>query len=475
MKLLVLPLLLLGLFSGLQLGNPPAPSSAPVVQNGTLTASTPVTNGNTVGTASAMNSPTSWSITGGNSAGDFAINSSGVISWTASGQTDWAAAVNLKTASLVVQACNNGGATCGSGTVDVNGYADGSVNALGGSAPWTGLFNQGTGGTGTTYVTRPPYKVACVDYACGSNPATAITDPASGGFPACVTSTTSHTITVGGNGPCTIQNYDTSLGNGWQIQITSGCSTGLITIKNNNFKFGTNFGNTAGAVLIQRTGNCPVDMEANTFEGNGCVFANQPSALVSMAGTGAVTAQYNQFLNSAQHGISLQQTGTGNAFTSRFNGYRVFGFGTGTHANPIIFNTSGSFSTNLSNFDVIVQPGASGDPAAVGACPANSTLAGAGSSGNEYFSPNTGSTLTNTDIEYNTLVAVKGGAGFDTFIVRMDAATVTSPVISNNYIDPQGVLTNNTPYLLSHASGQTISGNINMVSGGPCNANGACN
>src|SRR6266536_2976708 len=56
--------------------------SAPVVINEKFYPSTPASIGGTVGTVSATNPPTSWSITAGNSAGEFAISNSGVITFT---------------------------------------------------------------------------------------------------------------------------------------------------------------------------------------------------------------------------------------------------------------------------------------------------------------------------------------------------------------------------------------------------------
>jgi hypothetical protein len=101
------------------------------------------------------------------------------------------------------------------------------------------------------------------------------------------------------------------------------------------------------------------------------------------------------------------------------------GYSSGAHANPFIFNTGGSFSSFTSEFDTIIIPSTTGDYSAVGVCPANSAIAGAGSSGNIYLSPNSGSTLSGVIVSNDTLIAspVRGGLlGFDTKIARADGA-----------------------------------------------------
>ena len=80
-----------------------------------------------MGAVLATNSPTSWSIIAGNPAGDFAINDTGVVTFTSRGAAHYDGTVALKSATLTVQATNTSGAA--TATVEVNAYADGSVNA----------------------------------------------------------------------------------------------------------------------------------------------------------------------------------------------------------------------------------------------------------------------------------------------------------------------------------------------------------
>jgi len=116
---------------------------APVVTAATFSPSTPASSGGAVGTVacSANCGGIAWSITGGNSSGDFQINSStGAITFTAQGQTDWNGASALQNASLTVQASNG---QAGNNTITVNGYSDGSVNAPSCSAQLPNSLHNG--------------------------------------------------------------------------------------------------------------------------------------------------------------------------------------------------------------------------------------------------------------------------------------------------------------------------------------------
>jgi hypothetical protein len=89
-------------------------SNLPVVTPANFNLALPTTNGFLVGIVSASNSPTSWSITAGNSSGYFAISNSGNVTVTATG----ASGLTAGTYSLTVQATNAFGS--GTGTVGIN-------------------------------------------------------------------------------------------------------------------------------------------------------------------------------------------------------------------------------------------------------------------------------------------------------------------------------------------------------------------
>jgi hypothetical protein len=93
-------------------------ASPPVVTNAKFSVALPVTNGEMVGTVSATNNPTSWSITAGNSAGYFAIDSTGKITITAAGASGLADGVF----SLTAQATNASGSGSGAVTTYATNY-----------------------------------------------------------------------------------------------------------------------------------------------------------------------------------------------------------------------------------------------------------------------------------------------------------------------------------------------------------------
>jgi hypothetical protein len=112
---------------------------APVVNSLAVVISSPVTNGGSVATATCASNCTglTWSIIGGNSAGNFAINSStGAITTTSSGVTNIVDAHDNFV--LTVQASNG---NAGNNSAAIDAYADGSVGAPAGTAQYPNLMN----------------------------------------------------------------------------------------------------------------------------------------------------------------------------------------------------------------------------------------------------------------------------------------------------------------------------------------------
>lgn len=221
--------------------------SSPVVAAAVFTIGTPQTTGNTVGTATATNSPTGWSITAGDSAGDFAISSGGVITLTSQGQTDYNAGVNLKSATLTLQASNGSGSGTNNNTI--NAYADGSINAGAGYIQHSDFFTSYARQSGQTYSTRPPWQVAGVDYAAGivSNATITIASPAvitetshghsagdkvsvftTGALPTGITAQTVEYFVLAAG--LTTNTYEISTTNGGSAVNTSGTQSGVHTV-----------------------------------------------------------------------------------------------------------------------------------------------------------------------------------------------------------------------------------------------------
>lgn len=110
----------------------------PVVTNGSFSITLPVTSGQTVGTMTATNSPTSWTISGTGSA-NFNISSTGVITVSATG----ASSLTAGTYTLTVNATNAYGTGGGTATIVVNPAPTGGATfqelILGGGGYFTGI------------------------------------------------------------------------------------------------------------------------------------------------------------------------------------------------------------------------------------------------------------------------------------------------------------------------------------------------
>ena len=414
-----------GSFAPFQASGYVAPSgSAPIVTNATFNPSTPASSGGAVGTVSATNTPTSWSITAGNSAGDFAISNSGVITFTATGQTDWAGAVNLKTATLTVQATNASGS--GSGIVDVNGYADGSVGAPSASIQLPTLLSG--------YAVRPPWKVAGVDYAVGYSTGTTLNDPASASITGCVYSSGAHTFTCSTAG-VTVSNLDFSLHSG----ISLACRAANLLIENNNF------GNSGGNIspIVDESGCSNPTIINNVIDGGGSAGdASNFDALVWLSRTSdsGATIEYNWFKNAPADMID-EGIGTG---IVQWNLFQNAGQTSGSHPDTTQAGGPGN-ATYIVNFNTIV----------------NTSIAVA-SQGITFVGD--GATFVGTNsIQYNTEIA--GGASLSfSYINIPNPATLSGTLaLSNNYGDIRQAY--GFIYPGNCSGGVTCSNNTNMVTG----------
>src|SRR5712671_4610896 len=102
---------------------------------------------------------------------------------------------------------------------------DGSLNAPVGSPQYPNLLDasSATNGLGRNLATRPPWKVAGVDYHVGIDrnlyPTNAnLKDPTAGGLPSGV-SFAGTTVTVTSTSPVTLDGWDFGVSNGLQIFI----------------------------------------------------------------------------------------------------------------------------------------------------------------------------------------------------------------------------------------------------------------
>lgn len=406
--------LLFGIFSGQMARS----DSVPVVTNENFNPSTPASGGAAVGTVSAANGPKSWSITAGNSEGDFAISSRGVITFTSQGAADYNGSIPQKSVTLTVQATNASGS--GLGIVYINGYADGSVSAPTGSVQHpTGL---------SSYTVRPPWKVAGFDYYVGIQSGTKLT-PASSVSDPNVTISGSLVRCVGPDASVTLNAVDFT---GYAIYIPAG---GCSSLRVMNSNFGCTGGVSPGFTFIQNQNNATLDIEQNEFNSyTDCndTFPNNLSDIMQCGGTGNCTVKYNWFYHLSERAVD----GGCSPLNYQFN----------------LFDNPNTIALAHEN---MLQHGCAGGGLQTGLLVAfNSLYSVTSNYGGEgwQFEGASGQQFTTASptFAYNTAIALKsGGKNTMSYIVHgfchtnsdcsSTAVTVTgAATFSNNYFDPTG-------------------------------------
>jgi hypothetical protein len=284
------------------------------------------------------------------------------------------------------------------------------------------------------YVTTPPWEVAGVNYAVGVPSGTALQDPSTLSMAGVSVDASSHTITVTGSN-VTLNGYDFGPGGGWGVYINSGATNTVI--ENSHFLIGSN--NNLPIDAASGSGNLTV--QDNTLDGgntqNGAAWA-----LVSYSGSGTFNAQYNAFLNAPEDGIDFN-SGT---MTTNVN-YNVFenlGTSPGAHPDPVQYVGVNS-NNSTEAFNTIFQPSTGG------------------MQGVQVQAQN-GSTLTNTTIENNTIVA-KGASidmSYSVAVIQNSGDTINGATVENNYIDDSGAY---GPFYPPSGSNLTFGGNVDLSTG----------
>lgn len=183
------------------------PLQPPVVTNGSFN----ITAGaGTVGTMSATNSPTSWAITAGNSAGYFSISSAGVITTTA--------ALAAGSYSLTCRATNSAGN--GTGTAAIS-----ATQTVSGSPQYPALLNG--------YTLRPPFQVAGVDFYVGLPSSQTLAAPTTLSGTGVSVNSSIKAVTLSGSNNITIQGIDFT---NWQLEVMG---SGTYTVNNCKFEVGS--------------------------------------------------------------------------------------------------------------------------------------------------------------------------------------------------------------------------------------------
>lgn len=431
------------------------PTSAPVVNSQTTTASTPAFAGQTVTTVTATNSPTSWAITAGNAAGDYAIDNTGKITFTSTGATDYNGNTAQQTATLTVQATNGIGPGT-AGTVGITAYADGGANPVG-TAQLPTILNKyhatGSDGRFPGNGRQPPWKVAGVDYYVGIPPGTTLTDWQSFiGAPGIDAGGVNYircngTTAANPSASATINAADFTLhGGGWLYIPSGGCSSVTIT----NSKFGCATPTGSDGYYIQSQAATSFTLRFNEIDGLGCELGQV--TWLSTGGNGTIIIEHNYFNNLNNH-LWEQVSGT-NTVTYRWNlinGWTAFD--PTAHMNFHQLNSGNVTTSVLFNTVYIPQLGANGPGEMF-----------------QYYMNSSG-TLTTPTQSYNTIISIQpGGQALPSTSYAVhgsvgSAGTTLSGAAfnQNNYFDPTSMY--GAYYTGSMTTGWTSSGNIDMTTG----------
>ncbi|HEX3993557.1 MAG TPA: right-handed parallel beta-helix repeat-containing protein [Acetobacteraceae bacterium] len=305
-------------------------------------------------------------------------------------------------------------------------FEDGSAAAPAGDPLLPGILLH--------YAARPPWKVAGVDYAVGVPAGTHLLDPATIAIEGVAVDATNHTIVVSGNN-VTISGYEFGRSGGWGIHVDAKAANTVV--KNCNFLVGDNHlvPINAGA----GSGNLTIlDNTFNAANNSGAVWA-----LVNYNGSGRFVAEYNTFENSPDDAID---------------------FGAGTMTTVVEYNVFENLGTDpQAHADAVQYVGVTSNNSVI----SFNTVYQANPSGNQglQIEAQNGSTITNTLVENNVIVA-KGGARTMSFSIFVGAAsgpnTIDGAVVANNYIDFSGAY---GPFYKPTGSHLTYTGNVDMIGG----------
>lgn len=314
----------------------------------------------------------------------------------------------------------------GQAAAEPAGYADGSAAAPPGKPLLPNVLAH--------YATRPPWKVAGIDYAVGVPAGTKLQDPTTIAISGVAVDAAKHTITVSGSN-VTLSGYDFGGSGGWGIYVEA--KSANTVIRDSNFLVGANHlvPVNAGA------GSGNLTIMDNTFDAttnSGAVWA-----FVNYNGSGLFVAGYNVFLNSPDDAIDFN-SGTMTTIV-KYNLFENLGTDPQAHADSVQY-TGVTSDNSVISFNTVYQSNPSGNQ------------------GLQIEAQN-GSTITHTWVENNVIVA--HGAQTMSYSIFVGAAsgpnTIDGVVVANNYIDFSGAY---GPFYKPTGNHLTYAGNVDMSRGG---------
>lgn len=284
------------------------------------------------------------------------------------------------------------------------------------------------------YGTRPPWKVAGVDYAVGVPLGMELKDPATISTPGVVVDVASHTVVVSAS-HVRLTGYDFGSAGGWGSYIEPGVTDTRIT--NSRFLVGIN--NVIPINAAAGAGSLTV--VNNTFAGGG--GRASVWALVNYNGSGIFIAKYNVFLDAPEDAIDFN---SGSMRTIvMYNLFVNLGTRPGSHPDSVQYVSVRSYNSMIS-FNTIYQPNPSG------------------MQGVQLQAQN-GSTMNNTSIANNTIVAKAGTSvrmSYSIAVIQNPGNVINGVTVEGNYIDCSGAY---GPFYPPSGRNLTFRGNVDMLTG----------
>lgn len=246
-------------------------------------------------------------------------------------------------------------------------------------------------------------------------------------------------ITVTGNN-VTLNGYDFSQNGGYCVNIAAGV-TGTV-IENCNFVVDANGDvpiNASSASCGNLTVNYCTLNGGPTSNGNGNCWA-----LINYDGTGTLQCTYNYFENSPEDDIDMGGTVTP---IIEYNLFVNSGTSSGSHPDSIQF-VGDTVKNLVMSYNTVYQPNPSG------------------MEGIQVCAQLNGSTITNSTVSNNTIVA-KGPSptlqmSCAIAIQQGSGCTINGCNVTGNYIDPTGMY---YPFYTPQGSNLTYTNNVDMVTG----------
>jgi hypothetical protein len=298
-----------------------------------------------------------------------------------------------------------------------------------------------------SYATRPPWKVAGVDYAVGVPAMTTLTDwqLLSGPGIGVDTSATNGHVSVYNTSNVVISGVDFSLHGGAYLFFVNSPNP---TVTNSNFG-GANLAAVLSNVISADSNSPGLTVSYNTIDGGG---AGLGSSLVGAAGGGTTTLTYNWLKNFPQHVLEQNTQNVPYAVNYRNNLIEQGAMQSGGHLNFLQFDTNSNSSSSVDveyNTSYQIKQASAGE-------------------GYQFYANGNG-LVQNVTLAYNVMIAAAPGVGLPVPVSSLSISRMVhgggsqnAGIAHDNYIDPTAAY--GWLYYGSFA-GWKFSNNYNMTTG----------